>query len=93
MVNPFAGINLTPEQQQQVEKLRSDRKERKTADKEANKEAKKQAKAQERQQYEAELAKILTPEQMAQYKNNCDSLKKMQKRQPKDKGLHKGKRK
>lgn len=71
MGNPFEGIQVTAEQQQQLDALKAERK----AKREADKKAQKEAKAQERQQFEARVAQILTPEQFAQYKANCDSMK------------------
>lgn len=69
--SPFAGIELTPEQQQSLDKLRADRK----AQKEADKKAKKEAAKKDREQFNADVEKILTPEQFKQYQANCDSMK------------------
>lgn len=73
--NPFNGIDLTPEQQQQIDKLKAERKEQRKQNKDADKAAKKEAQAKEREAYEAELAKILTPAQFATYKSNTENLK------------------
>lgn len=69
--NPFEGIELTAEQQQQLDALRAERK----AQKDAVKEAGKEAKAQQQQQYDEKIAQILTPEQYNQYKANREGLK------------------
>lgn len=70
-LNPFTGIQLTQEQQAQLDNLRQQRKDQK----EEAKKAEKEAKAKNREAFNAEVAKILTPDQFAQYKANCDSLK------------------
>ena len=70
-VSPFQGIELTAEQQQQIDKLRAERR----AKADEAKKAKKEAKAQERSDFDNAVAQILTPEQYAQYKANCDSIK------------------
>ena len=72
-VNPFNGIELTPDQKQKIDQLKADRKAKREADKKAGKEARKA----EREQFNAEVAKILTPDQYNQYQLNCDSIKRM----------------
>lgn len=69
--NPFQGIELTADQQQQIDALRAEMK----AAKEAGKKADKEAKAEARKQYDEKIAQILTPEQFTQYKANCDKMK------------------
>ena len=66
----FNGIELTPEQQQQVDALKAERKAAKQSREKANKEAK----AQEKKAYDEKLAQILTPEQYAQYKANAQKI-------------------
>lgn len=68
--NPFTGIQLSAEQQSQLDQLKADRK----AKKEADKADKKAAQKREREEYNAAVEKILTPEQFKQYKANCDSM-------------------
>lgn len=70
-LNPFTGIQLTPEQQQKIDQLKADRKAKREAGKKADKEVRKA----EREKFNAEVAKILTPEQYKIYQANCDSLK------------------
>lgn len=74
-VTPFAGINLTPEQQKQIDALRAEQLASAKADKEAKKEAMKQARILKNKEFETAVSKILTPEQFAQFKNNCDTIK------------------
>lgn len=70
-MNAFEGIELTQEQQQQIAQLKAECK----AKKEADKAEKKKAKAEARAQFNEKVSQILTPEQYAQYKANCDSIK------------------
>lgn len=64
--NPFAGIELTPQQKAQVDKAKEQRKEKMQS---ARDKMKKEAlKANEN--FKKELKKILTPEQMARYEAN-----------------------
>ena len=67
----FAGIDLTPDQQQKLDQLREERK----ANNKAAKEAKKEAKANERKAYDNSIAQILTPEQYKQYESNKANLR------------------
>ena len=69
--NPFAGIELTSEQQSKLEALKTEQK----AKKEEQKKLDKQARAKEREAFNKEVEKILTPEQFKVYQANCDSLK------------------
>ena len=69
--NPFEGIELTAEQQQQISALKEERK----AQKEADKKAKKEACAQQKKQFDEKVASNLTPEQYAQYQANCEKRK------------------
>lgn len=71
----FAELNLTPEQQTQIDALFAKRKEQARADKAKNAEEKAARKAEKaekkaaaRQEFEAELQKILTPEQYNAFK-------------------------
>ena len=70
-LNPFAGIELTAEQQKQLEQLKADRK----AKREAAKETKKQAFEQERKAFDAEIAKILSPDQYKQYESTKANMR------------------
>lgn len=81
-VNPFEGLNLTSEQQSKIDKLKADRKDKRDKDKKAQADARKK----EREQFNKDLASILTPEQMAQYKANCEKIA----AQKKNKGDRKG---
>lgn len=67
----FSGIELSADQQKQLDQLCSQRQENKKADKKARLEAKKQ----ERQDFDDAVAKILTPEQYTLYKANCAKVK------------------
>lgn len=69
--NAFRGIELTAEQQQQINQLKNERKAKVEAEKKASKEAKELAK----KEFTASVEKILTPDQFKQYQANCDSLK------------------
>ena len=70
-MNPFAGIQLTPEQKTQIDNLRAQQR----AQRESGKEAMKEKRAQERQAFNDAVAKILTPEQYTQYVSNCELVK------------------
>lgn len=63
----FKGIELTEEQRQQIDALRKERQAKRDADKEA--------KEKEREEFNAEIERILTPEQYEIYKQNCENLK------------------
>lgn len=67
----FRGIELTEVQKAKIKNLKESMK----ASRKAEKEAKKETRAKERENFNAQLATILTPEQMAQYNANRDSLK------------------
>lgn len=82
-MNAFEGIELTADQQTKIQKLRAEQKANRMADKEAKKAAKKEAKEQSRKEYNEAVAKILTPEQYAQYQANCEKMK-AQKKEKKD---------
>lgn len=69
--NPFEGIQLTEQQTQQLEQLKAERK----AQKESDEKNRKEAREQERKAYNEKIAKILTPEQYAQYEENCRKMK------------------
>ncbi|MCH5213558.1 MAG: hypothetical protein J1E97_00090 [Muribaculaceae bacterium] len=77
-MDPFAGIQLTPAQMEQLEQLKAEQKKQREADKKD----KAAAREQSRKAYSEKVAQILTPEQLAQYQANCDSIKanKMNKR-------------
>lgn len=77
----FQDLNLTPEQQAQVDALMKTRAEKFKASKAEAKEAKAQAKADrsqrmkaDRQEFEAELQKILTPEQYATFQSRKSQM-------------------
>lgn len=70
-MNPFTGIGLTAEQQQKIDQLRA---EQKAKSESRNKESK-EARKKDREAFNASVEKILTPEQYAKYKANCDSIK------------------
>lgn len=70
-MNPFDGIQLTAEQQAKLDALKAERK----ASKEAAKKASKEARQAERKQFDEKVAKILTPEQYAQYEKNKKAQK------------------
>lgn len=70
-INPFDGIQLSAEQQKKIEDLRAERRSQREADTTKAKEARKA----QREEYNKKLTEILTPEQMAQYKTNCESIK------------------
>ena len=70
----FEGIQLNDNQRQQIDQLNAERKAAKKAAKEAAKNAQKEARTQERETYNDSLAKILTPEQFAQYEANCKEM-------------------
>lgn len=74
-INPFAGIELTPEQQASVNKLKEDRRE--TMKKAREDMEKKTDKANEK--FSSKLKKILTPEQYAQYEQNKEKMKDLKK--------------
>ena len=63
----FKGIELTEEQRQQIDALRKER--------QAKRDAEKEAKEKEREEFNAEIERILTPEQYEIYKQNCENLK------------------
>ena len=88
-LNPFNGIQLTADQQQKISDLRAAQKTQREADKKMAKEARKQ----EREKFNAEVGKILTPEQMTIYNENCKALKaKMHQKEAKErKNRHQGK--
>lgn len=94
--NPFEGIQLTPEQQQQIDNLRAEQKAQKKANREAgkelSKEARKEAKTKARQEFDAKVQKILTPEQYAQFKKNCEAQKAKKEMKKKDKKERAGKK-
>lgn len=69
--NAFNGIELTAQQQQQIDALKAERKAKKEADKKQNFEQRKK----DKEEFDQKVSKILTPEQFALYKANCDSLK------------------
>ena len=85
-VNPFDGINLTAEQQTKIDKLKADRKENRTKEKEAQADKRKK----EREKFNKELASILTPEQMAQYNANCEKIAAKKEAKKEGKGDRKG---
>ncbi|MDE6268127.1 MAG: DUF1682 domain-containing protein [Muribaculaceae bacterium] len=64
--NPFQGIELTADQQTQLQNLRE---ERKLADRKKS-EDRKAEKAEQKKQYNEKVKSILTPEQYAQYEKN-----------------------
>ena len=70
-LNPFTGITLSADQQQQIDQLKAERK----AEQKEAKAAKKNAMEQERQAYDASIAKILTPEQYKQYESNKANIR------------------
>lgn len=70
-MNPFEGIQLTADQQQKISDLRAQQKSKREAEKTAAKESRKKA----REEFNAQLANILTPEQMEVYKANCDTIR------------------
>lgn len=69
--NLFEGITLTSDQQTKIDKLKADRKEKHNKEKQAMAANRKM----EREQFNKELASILTPEQLAQYNANRDKFK------------------
>lgn len=71
----FKGIELTSEQQTQIDQLRSECKTQREADKKADKEAKKEAREKQRTEFNAGVEKILTPEQYKIYQTNCENIK------------------
>lgn len=73
--DPFEGITLTPEQQSKITKLKTDAKARRM--KKADKDSKDRKK--EREKMDKELAKILTPGQLAQYNQNRAKAKELRK--------------
>lgn len=85
--NAFEGINLTAEQQQQIDQLRTAQK----AKMEASKKESREAKEKQRSEFTAEVEKILTPEQFAQYKANTEKIRTAKKEMKKKN--HKGDRK
>lgn len=85
-LNAFEGINLSAEQQQQIEALRSENK----AQREAIKKATKETVQKQREDYMAGLEKILTPEQLAQYKANVSNMKADKRKDFKKKAHKKG---
>lgn len=70
-MNPFEGIELAADQQQKISDLRAQQKTNKEAEKKAAKESRKKA----REEFNTQLATILTPEQMAAYNANCDTIR------------------
>lgn len=70
-LNPFNGIELTQEQKSQIAALREQQK----ADRKKAKDAQKETKAKEREAYDAKIATILTPEQLAVYQSNRQAMK------------------
>lgn len=73
--DPFAGIELTQEQKAKLSELRRQKK----ADKEKSENAKKEARAKQQEAYNAEIAKILTPEQYQTYESNQKAMKEARK--------------
>ena len=72
-LNPMSGIELTEQQKTQIANLREQQK----ADRKKDKEVAKENKAKMQEAYNAELAKILTPEQYKQYTANVENMKQM----------------
>lgn len=75
---PFDGLNLSPDQQKKLEKLRDKKKDDRKKEKAERKKEKKERKDRRddrRAEYDREIAKILTPEQYAAYKANCETIK------------------
>lgn len=70
-MNPFFGIELTEQQEAQVKQLREQQK----AQREQNKNLAKEEKAKQREAFDAEMAKILTPQQFEVYQSNRQKLK------------------
>lgn len=69
--NLFEGIQLTPEQKTQLDALKAQRK----AKHEGDRKDMKEARQKERAEYASQVEKILTPEQFAQFKANCEKKK------------------
>lgn len=75
-VDPFAGLNLTAQQQQSIDALRAERSKACTASKEAKqqkqqaREERMNARKENRTAYLAKVKSILTPEQYVQYLEN-----------------------
>ena len=80
--NPFDGIELTDAQKDKVKKAREARKEK--CGKIREKMEKERVKADE--SYMKELQKVLTPEQMAKFRANRESMKKKSDVKPGNKG-------
>ena len=74
-MNPMNGIDLTPQQEQQIEQLKAEQQ----AQREKDKQYTREAVEKRREAYNAGLEKILTPEQYQQYQSNLDGMKKMSK--------------
>lgn len=70
-LNPFNGIELTAEQKAQLKDL----KEQQKAGKKKTKEARQEERAAKAAAYDAEVAKILTPEQYQTYQANREAMK------------------
>lgn len=82
--NPFEGIELTPDQQQKLDKLKAERKSRN----EANKKATQEQMKQEQEEYTNSVISILTPEQATIYKANIEKRKAKAHDRLKEKGKH-----
>ena len=70
-VTPFKGIQLSAEQQAQIDQINAERK----ANQKKIKADKKDAFEKERQAYDEQIAKVLTPEQYKLYENNKANMR------------------